>query len=86
MLSVPGDTLVGCPGGCGCCSLEWDKSPVETCGPAACWVGWLLTGDLSGTRTGVVGLTGHSERRDHDVKTLRDNKLICNLCLRGWIL
>lgn len=60
VLAVPGDMFVGCPGGCGCCSLEWGKSPVETCGPAACWVGWVLTGDLSGTRTGAVGLTGHS--------------------------
>ncbi len=29
-------------------------------------MGWL-TGDLSGTRTGAVALTGHSERRDHNV-------------------
>lgn len=58
--SVPGGTLVGCPGGCGCCSLEWGKSLVGTCGPAACWVAWELTGDLSGTRTGAVGLTGRS--------------------------
>ena len=64
VLSVPGDMLVGCPGGCGCCSPEWGKSPVETCGLAACWVGWVLTGDLSGTRTGAAGLTGRSERRD----------------------
>lgn len=49
VLSVPGDMLVGCPGDCGCCSPEWGKSPVETCGLAACWVGWALTRDLSGT-------------------------------------
>lgn len=62
VLSVPGGTLVGCPGGCGCCSPEWDKSLVETCGLAACWVEWVLTGDLSGTRTGAVGRTGRSVR------------------------
>lgn len=49
-----------CPGGCGCCSPESGKNPVETCGLAACWVGWVLTGDLSGTRTEAVGPTGHS--------------------------
>lgn len=45
------------------------------CGLVACWVGWVLTGDLSGTRTGAVGLTGHSERGDYNVKTLGSNKL-----------
>lgn len=60
VLSVPGGMGVGCPGGCGCCSPEWGKSPAETCGLVACWAGWVLTGDLSGTRTGAVGLTGHS--------------------------
>lgn len=68
MLSVPGGTLVGCPGGCGCCSPEWDKSLVETCGLAACWVEWVLTGDLSGTRTEAVGQTGRSERKEHGVR------------------
>ncbi len=62
MLSVPVDMLVGCPDGCGCCSLEWGKRPVETSGLVACWVGWVLTGDLSGTGTGAVGQTEHSER------------------------
>lgn len=57
--SVPEDTSVGCPGDCGCCIPGWDKSPVETCGLEACWVGWVLTGALSGIRT-AVGLTGHS--------------------------
>lgn len=71
MLSVPGDMLVGFPGGCGCCSPEWGKSLVETCGLVACWVGWVPTGDLSGTRTGAVGLTEHSERRDHNVKNVK---------------
>lgn len=56
----------------GCCSPEC-KSPVETCGQAACWVGWVLTGDLSGTKAGAVGLTGHSER-DHNTKMLRDKR------------
>lgn len=70
MLTVPEDTSVGCPGGCGCCSPEWGKSLVETCGPAACWGGWVLTGDLSGTRTGAVGPTGRSERIDHSVKEM----------------
>lgn len=60
VLSVPGDMLVGCPDGRGCCSPEWGKSPVEMCGPAACLVGWVLIGDLSGTRAGAVDLTGHS--------------------------
>lgn len=72
MLSVPGDMFVGCPGGCGCCSPEWGKILVETCGPAACWVGWVLTGDLSGTRTGAVGLTGCSEKRDYNVERLKE--------------
>lgn len=71
VLTVPGGMMVGCPGGCGCCSPGWGKSPVETCGLAACWVGWVLTGDLSGTRTGAVGLTGRSEGRVHKIKMLR---------------
>lgn len=37
-------------------------------------MGWVLTGDLSGTRTGAVGLTGHSERGDYDIKTLGHDK------------
>lgn len=37
---------------------------VEMCGLAACWVEWVLTKDLSGTKTGAVGLTGESERRN----------------------
>lgn len=53
---------MGFPGGCGCCSPEWSTSPVETCGLVACWVGWVLTGDPSGTRTVAVAQTGHSER------------------------
>lgn len=65
VLSVPGDTRVGCPGGCGVGSPEWGRSPVETCDLGACWVGFAPTVDLSGTRTVAVGLTGHSERRDH---------------------
>lgn len=73
VLSVPGDTLGGCPGDCGCCSPEWGKSPVEMCGLVACWVGWVLTGDLSDTRTGAVGLIGRSEKR-HNIKTFRENK------------
>lgn len=36
VLSVPGDMFVGCPGGCGCCSPEWGKILVETCGLVAC--------------------------------------------------
>lgn len=38
-------------------------SLVETCGLAACLVGLVLTGGLSGTMTGSGGLTEHSERR-----------------------
>lgn len=30
------------------------------CGLVACWVAWVLTVDLSDTRTVAVGLTGHS--------------------------
>lgn len=60
VLSVLGGTWVGCPGGCGCCSPEWSMSPVETCGLEACWVGWVPTGDLNGTRIGAVGRTGRS--------------------------
>lgn len=30
----------------------------------------MLTGDPNGTRTGAVGLTEHSERRDHNVNKL----------------
>lgn len=60
VLTVPWDMFEGCPGGCGCCSPEWGTSLVETYGPGACWVGWVLTGDLSGTRTGAVGLAGRS--------------------------
>lgn len=62
VLSVPGGRWVGCPGGCGCCSPEWGKNPVETCGPGACWVGWVPTGDLSGTRIVAAGPTGRSVR------------------------
>lgn len=69
MLADPRDMLVGFPGGHGCCSPEWGKSLVETCGLVACWVGWVLTGDLSGTKTAAVGLTGHSEKKRHKVKT-----------------
>lgn len=36
VLSAPGCMSVGCPGGCGCCSPELGKSPVETCGLEAC--------------------------------------------------
>lgn len=60
VLTVPGGMRAGCPGGCGCCSPEWGRSPVETCGLVACWAGWVLTEDLSGTRTVAVGPTGHS--------------------------
>lgn len=60
VLSVPGDMLVGCLDGRGCCSPEWGKSPVGTCGLVACLVGWVLIGDLSGTRAGAVDQTGHS--------------------------
>lgn len=63
MLTGPEDRTVGCPGGCGCCSPGWGTSPVETCVPAACWGGSVLTEDLSGTRTGAGGRAGHSERR-----------------------
>lgn len=60
VLSVPRDMLVGFPGGCGCCSPELGRNLAEMCGLVACWVGWVPTGDLSGTETGAVGLTGHS--------------------------
>lgn len=40
------------------------------CGLVACWVGWVLTGDLSGTKTGAVGPTGHSEKKEHSMKIL----------------
>lgn len=60
VLSVPVGMLVGFPGGCGCCSPGWGRNLAEMCGLVACWVGWVLTGDLSGTRTGAVGPTGHS--------------------------
>ena len=63
MLSVPGGTQVGYPDDCGCCSPEWGRSLVETCGLEACWVVLVLIWDLSGTRTEVVGLTGHSGSR-----------------------
>lgn len=62
--------LGGYPGGCECCSPEWGRSPAETCGPVACWVGWVLTGDLSGTETGAVGPTGRSEKKEHSVTML----------------
>lgn len=58
--AVPGGMWVGYPGGCGCCSPGWGMSPGETCGPGACSEAWALTGDLSGTRTGVEDQTGHS--------------------------
>lgn len=35
-------------------------NPVEMCDLVACWVESVPTKDLSGTRTGAVGLTGHS--------------------------
>lgn len=70
VLSVPRDMLVGFPGGCGCCSPESGRSLAEMCGLAACWVVWVLTGDLSGTKTGAVGPTAHSEKKEHSVKTL----------------
>lgn len=60
VLSVQGGRWVGCPGDHGCCTPEWSKNPVETCGQAACWVGWVPTRGLSGTRTGAVGPTGRS--------------------------
>lgn len=41
------------------------------CGLVACWVEWVLTGDLSGTKTGAVGLTGHSEKKRHRVKRFK---------------
>lgn len=63
VLSDPRDMSVGFPGGHGCCSPEWGKSLVEMCGLVACWVEWVLTGDLSGTKTGAVGLTGHSDKK-----------------------
>lgn len=50
-------------GGCGYCSPEWGKRPVERCGLAACWVGWVLTRDPSGTKTVAAELTGHSEKK-----------------------
>lgn len=68
--SVPGDMSVGFPGGCGCCSPGWGMSPVETCGLAACLVGLVLTGALSGTMTGAGDLTEHSERR-RSIRMLR---------------
>lgn len=63
VLTVPKDMSVGFPGGYGCYSPEWGRSPVEMCDPVACWVVWVLTEDLSGTKTGAVGLTGHSENK-----------------------
>lgn len=73
MLSAPGGMWLGYPGGCGCCSPEWGMNLVEMCGLAACWVEWVPTRDLSGTRIVVVGLIGESERRNHNIKTLIDN-------------
>lgn len=70
VLADPRDMLVGFPGGHGCCIPEWGKSLVETCGLVACWVGWVLTGVLSGTKTAAVGLTGHSEKKRQRVKML----------------
>lgn len=70
VLSVPVGMLVGFPGGCGCCSPGWGRNLAEMCGLVACWVGWVLTGDLSGTKTGAVGPTGHSEKKEHSVKML----------------
>lgn len=70
VLADPRDMWVGFPGGRGCCSPEWGKSLVETCGLVACWVGWVLTGDLSGTKTAAVGPTGHSEEKRHRVEML----------------
>ena len=40
------------------------------CGLVACWVGWVLTGDLSGTKTGAVGPTERSGKAEHRVKML----------------
>lgn len=68
-LSVPRDMLVGFLGGCGCCSPEWGRSLVEMCGLVAWSVGWVPTGDLSGTKTGAVGPTGHSEKKKDSVRT-----------------
>lgn len=62
---------MGCPGGCGCCSPELGKSPVETCGLVACWVGLVLTTDLSGTTAGAVGQTGRSENTHEAIKIYR---------------
>lgn len=70
VLSVPMDMLVGFPGGYGCCSPEWGRNLAEMCGLVACWVGWVLTGDLSGIKTGAVDPTGHSEKKEHSVKML----------------
>lgn len=63
MLSGPGGKLVGCPGGRGCCSPEWGKSPAETCDLEPCWGVWVPTRDLSGTTTEAVGPTGCSVTR-----------------------
>lgn len=52
---------MGSLGGCECCSPEWGMSPVETCGLVACWVVWVLRGDLGGTWTGAESLFERSE-------------------------
>lgn len=61
---------MGFPGGCGCCSPEWGRNLAEMCGLVACWVGWVLTEDLSGTKTGAAGPTGRSEKKEHSVEML----------------
>lgn len=68
VLSVQGDRQPRWPGGRACCTPELSKNPVAMCGLAACWVGWVPTRDLSGTRTGAVVLTGRSERKRQAVK------------------
>lgn len=55
-------TLVGGPDGCGCCSLEWSRSPVGMCDLEPCWVVWEPTAELGGTRPEAVGLTGRSAK------------------------
>lgn len=58
---------MGYPDDCGCCSPVGGMNLVEMCGLAACWEELVPTEDLSGTRTEAVGLTGESERRNHDI-------------------
>lgn len=80
VLSVPRDMLGGFPGGYGCCSPELGKSPVEMYGLLACWVGWVLTGVLSGTKTGAAGLTGHSKEKEREKRECENVRTSLSRC------